>query len=217
MKKQLEILKEYISDYWYILRTHVTEFWYILRTYVRQFVYKFIINPNNVMYSRLPRAYYDKDVIMLHANFETLVDFVEIELANMWAISNNRGNKSFFDFMFPESNRSAADGKSQLAWEMSLPEEENKDQVKTAKEIAALYDWWKNDRPKRKDPYEDYHNEYSSQMIANFDENGNFVLKPISRKQAAALRKAYKEEERQHKEDEKMLIRLMKIRRCLWT
>lgn len=67
----------------------------------------------------------------------------------------------------------------------------------TVKEMDAIYRWWTIDRPRRPDP---------TQSV--------FVAEGQTTE--AAL-KSHEMEESQHAEDEAMLIRLMKIRRDLWT
>ena len=64
--------------------------------------------------------WYDKDIILLHAAFQLLVDFIEQEKPD-----------EICDWQYDEAHRNA--------WS----------------EITALYKWWTEERPNRKDPLDE--------------------------------------------------------------
>ena len=165
--------------------------------------------------------YYELETRMLHGMFNLLKDFVEIQKAHMqkWC-----GPKRDLTYETPRDL-----GLAYLDWEISLTYEKECEecgidpnpkytgltsQALTAKEIKELYLWWVDKRPKRKDPW---------------DHEGLKALPEITLDMIGAdddvnhddRMKCYKEieemEEAHHKEDEDMLIRLIKIRRGLWT
>jgi hypothetical protein len=80
------------------------------------------------------------------------------------------------------------------------------DQAKNYRKIKKLYEWWKNERPNRINPYSDP----SLSDISNICDN-----KKNSKKKKAYL-KAYELEQQQELEDTKMLIWLIKMRDNLW-
>lgn len=94
-------------------------------------------------------------------------------------------------------------------------------QALSAKEQFELYNWWKNIRPNRPDPYDaSGYNDY----FAMLEKNGKDFLDSLedqTPEQAAISRKCsmdcHEIEQAYEKEDEEMLIRLIKIRRSLWT
>lgn len=138
----------------------------------------------------LKPGYYDSDTRMLHGMFSLLEDYVEIELAvlNEWAEKQDEEN--------PPVKKSAREhGISHLDWEMDLEEEL---QAKSAKEIKELYLWWKDVRPNRLDPWD--------------------IIKEMKDKEDESKYVHFEElEQEQYDEDTEMLIRLVKIRKALWT
>lgn len=85
----------------------------------------------------------------------------------------------------------------------------NEDLVFCAKEIKNLYWWWKVDRKRQHDAYD----AMSSQAY-----DGVFSVYANELPELRELRdKCHKEEERLQEVDTQNLIRLIKIRGCLWT
>lgn len=186
----------------------------------------------NIIHTRLKPDYYDCDTRMLHGMFELLVDFVEVEKAWMHVVFNedeqtrrkhpwwSRGITRFKAF------RDQQAGLDHLVWEMSLdnPElpvtERSEHQAAAAREIFELYNWWKNIRPNRPDPHDatgwSAHCDKKREMgldLLDFDEE------PADYRVESAniLVKVREMEEAQEQEDTDMLIRLIKIRKSLWT
>jgi hypothetical protein len=167
-----------------------------LRYYFRN---RFITKTHYLKTGFKPGYYYELDERILHGLFNELVDFVEVESAWMYYISRDRKDrKNKF------KSRSADLGIAHLKWSMSLVYNEQDgvekeedlygkptEQAKSARELFELYNWWKN-RDKRTDPYDNY-------------------------KSSKDIKDLWKTEEAYDQEDEDMLIRLIKIRKHLWT
>jgi hypothetical protein len=159
-----------------------------------------------------PGHWHELDDRILHGIFNELVDFVEIEKAWMFVVFDD---KAFAEYNFPKSFRNRflrwkqfkcpEAGIAHLNWEVTL--EDSETQASTAKEILFLYDWWKNIRPNRPDPYElsGY-----AKLDHEFDDNP----KPEVYK---ALEKVTEIENKYNDEDTEMLISLIKIKNSLWT
>ena len=114
----------------------------------------------------LSPGYYDKDALILHACFNLLKDFVEVE-------------KPFEHFEIKDDNNSILEH-----W----------------KEISDIYQWWTVIRPKREEP--------NSPISDNWWEDPKVMEWALK---CGDLEAAC------DKEDEEMLIRLMKVRLHLWT
>ena len=170
--------------------------------------------------------------------FKELVDFVEIEQAwhhCMWSDDA----KTKFDVPWYRSGwlrwrtwRCPEAGLEYLRWAMTLTNEEFLDddkkseavptyQAKSAKEIIELYTWWTETYRNRPDPYEasGWTAVCEASRAANggrlhFGTEKDLVPKKQSDK---ALKALHKIEAAYEKEDEAMMIRLIKIRQSLWT
>lgn len=151
---------------------------------------------------------------MLHGLFSLLVDFVELEKTNM-----QRWNSDYPKIK--RGTRSREHGLAYLEWEMNLEYENHYTrQAITAKDVYDLYIWWKDVRPNRPDPYEISgwsafcdKRETSGGGMFRFDNMDDEERKLSSqyREKLDAIEKSYEDE------DEKMMIKLIKIRQDLWT
>jgi hypothetical protein len=149
-----------------------------------------------------PGEYYDLDYRIINALFNELVDFVEKDLSYLshwdrnktYKFKNGRCIEAAYDY-FKWANNLKRGGK--------LTE-----QAKASRKIQKLYEWWKNKRPNRVDPFS------SSQFSYDIDD----ILdgKQIKQKQKD-LKKAYDLELSQENEDTEMLVELIKVRNHLWT
>ena len=145
----------------------------------------------------LEPGYYDVSTRMFHANFNLLKDFVEIEKAHMYHV-----------FTEHPVAKGKDGGIAYLLWEMGLSKEEGgHKQAENAREIFELYDWWTNERPYRTDPW----------TLVNEDARGFGRITDNRDKYEEVYGEMNKLEEKHAKEDEEMLIRLIKIREALWT
>lgn len=190
-----------------------------------------------------PGSWCDVGNRFLPCLFNELVDFVEVELAwwhlawspeerpkyNMpwWAV----GWWRFRTWRCPQAGLDNLKWQSELVWkeeEVSDPKLIGKStyQAEKAVEILALYKWWTEVYPNRPDPHDasgwsDYCNlkrdmsEGSSSFHAMFRKDNE--TKEIRKMADVALKKLRKIEADYEKEDESMMIRLIKIRNSLWT
>ena len=172
--------------------------------------------------------------------FNELVDFVEIEQAwhhCMWSDDA----KTKFDVPWYRSGwlrlrtwRSPEAGLEYLKWasELTWGDDEYLDkdderygkptsQAVYAKEIIELYTWWTVTYRNRPDPYEasGWTAYCEAARLANGGRMawGNDKSPELKKASKIALDKLHKIEKAYEKEDEAMMIRLIKIRQSLWT
>ena len=170
--------------------------------------------------------------------FNELQDFVEVEQAWHYVMWNDEERKKF-DVPWYRSGwlrlrtwRCPEAGMAYLNWAATLTNEEFLDedkkseavptyQAKAAKEIIELYTWWTVTYRNRPDPYEasGWTAACEAQRLAN---GGSLSFSspkdPILKKQSDKAHKLLQKIEADYtKEDEAMMIRLIKIRESLWT
>lgn len=168
------------------------------------------VSQTHVLKTGLPAGeYHELDERILHGLFNEFREFVESELARMQGWGDEK--YKFTKGRCPEA------GLDHLKWAMSLRLEEpfvsKKDsdwgkptpQAKSAAKMLELYKWWTEVRPNRPDPHE------ASGWSKCWDKKGSDKAKD------AALKRLQKIEEEYEAEDEKMLVRLIKVRKSLWT
>ena len=171
--------------------------------------------------------------------FNELVDFVEIEQAWHHVMWDEEARKKYrtpwwrSGWLRWRTWRCPDAGIEHLIWASGLKMGEDmgvdKDsesygeptyQAKAAKEILELYRWWKIERPKRLDVYDE------SGWTAYCDmrrQRGDHLLDmedrtPEEAEMAkTALDKTNELEAKYEAEDEEMMIRLIKVRQSLWT
>ncbi len=174
--------------------------------------------------------------------FNELVDYVEVELA-WWHIAwSKKDEKAKYNAPFWATGwfrwrtwRCPQAGLDNLSWQRDLVwnEEEfganDKNigkptyQAIKAQEILALYKWWTEVYPNRPDPHDaggwsavcDRRRLKDGGGIGLFNDEDET---PAERRETMkALKLSQKIEEQYDKEDDEMLIRLIKIRKNLWT
>jgi len=172
--------------------------------------------------------------------FNELVDFVEVETAWSHIAWGDKEARAKYDPPFWASGwwrwrtwRSPEAGLDHLDWAMTLTNEEwltedKKGEAKptgqatSAKEIKELYLWWTTVYPNRPDPHDasgwsDY---CEASRIANGGKlswSGGDKSPELKKQSDKSLKLLQKIEAAYEKEDEAMLIRLIKIRNSLWT
>jgi len=175
----------------------------------------------------LKPGYHDIVTKMLHVNFNMLKDFVEVEQAWQAFWWGDEGKleprwKKYIPFYYRNFRRPDL-GVEHFKWASTLddpnlpPHERSVQQAKDAREILVLYKWWVEDRPARK---EIEHTPYNDQGLGgilgcfddDFDRDAEDFKAHVSSMEAAS-----RQEEDWNNEDEEMLIRLIKIRKGLWT
>lgn len=193
--------------------------------------------------SNLKRGqWHEFDTRLLHAVFDELVDFVEIEEAWMHVMCSDEERKKYktpwYRTVFRIGSwRCAEAGINHLRWAAGLKsdgdwiDKKNSDygqptsQALAAQEILTIYTWWKDERPKRPNPMDasgwSQYCEEKRQTAIDRNTNplwSNFITtegeKEYSRK---ILDNCHKIEIEQEDEDTAMLIRLVRIRQNLWT
>jgi hypothetical protein len=175
--------------------------------------------------------------------FNELVDFVEIEQSWHHCAWSDESKTKFnipwwaHGWFRWRTWRSAEAGLEYLKWASELTINENAgvspgganygeptSQAIHAMEILALYKWWTETRPARPDPHESSGlNTIYAQRRANRndDDDYDFMGENDSEYQKLESKKAmnicHHIEEEYEKEDTEMMIRLIRIRRGLWT
>jgi len=169
-----------------------------------------------------PGEYHDLDERILHGLMNSLVDFVEVELAykSRWCNTEESKTAKWKNGRCPEL------GLSHLAWEMTLDSEELDEtercnsQASTARAVKAIYDWWKFTRPTRPDSYDasgwseycEKSREAGYNIFSDQEKEPELVeMSNQAHKKLRDIEAAY------DAEDEEMLIRVIKIRRSLWS
>ncbi len=217
-KRQLNDVK-----YWFLYRLHPHHKYHLIDTGLK---------PN----------YHEIDTRMLHGMFNLLKNFCEDEMpwhdwcwqeAGKEIDAENDGN-SYKRRKFVKGKEAALESfkwqKALVHREEEIWNEEHKHligtptpQAKAAEEIEKLYLWWVETRPARVDPYEAFPDPFLEKHLENRKNGGSVMdmfirgtdeeeaLKKDRYEQMDALEKKYEEE------DDEMLIRLIKIRKALWT
>lgn len=171
--------------------------------------------------------------------FNELVDFVEIEQAWHHCIWSDDAKTKFNvpwyrkGWLRLRTWRCPEAGMEYLRWAETLTNEEFLEegekhkaeptyQAKAAKEIIELYTWWTTTYRNRPDPYEAsgwsahcdaMRVKYPGSMFSSLNSKD-----PVDRKASDKAHKLLtKIEKAYEKEDEEMMIRLIKIRESLWT
>lgn len=173
--------------------------------------------------------------------FNELVDFVEVELA-WWHLAWSPEERPKYNMPWwavgwwrVRAWRCPQAGIDSLKWQMNLKwsEEECSPgspnigqptyQAISAKEIYELYTWWKEVYPNRPDPHDlSGWSEYCNRKRDEFGDDGLDFMQESKNPDTVelgktALDKSHEIEEQYKKEDEMMMIRLIKIRDSLWT
>ena len=186
-----------------------------------------------------PGSWCDVGNRFLPCLFNELVNFVEIELA-WWHIAwRDKNERQKYNPPFWATGwfrwrtwRCAQAGLDNLEWQRSLvwtEEEVGKDstelgkstyQAIKAQEILELYKWWTEVYPNRPDPH-DAGGWTAYCDMRRKEDRDFFDMETRSPEEAEmstnALNKTREIEEAYEKEDEEMLIRLIRIRKNLWT
>lgn len=209
---------------------------------IRHYIDNRWITKTHALTSNLDKGqWHEFETRMLYSAFDSLVDFVEIELAWFNMICCKEALEKYatpwYRSLFKKW-RCPESGLEYLHWASSLKYNEDwvakddpdvdkpTDQALAACETITLYKWWKEIRPKRPDPmdasgWSKYCEERDKKAKARGDdslfadhENETDEDKVQARK---ILDICHKMESEQEEEDTEMLIRLVKIRKNLWT
>lgn len=186
--------------------------------------------------------WYDYDTRLMHSLFDELKNFVEIEKAHLNVIVCGE-KEDYNKYQVPWWRRyhllrwgkwrCAQAGVDHLTWEMGLTLKEDygfkpgdakygkpTPQAVSAKEILDLYNWWTVGRPARPDAsdasgWTDVCDKI--RVHTNGKLFGEITDRKLVREKDKAHRLMIKLEKQYEREDEKMMIRLVKVRRSMWT
>lgn len=202
MKQLLFTIKQIFAD-----RIYSVYYWVRHRT----------VDKYHVIYTGLRPGYCDKDRQMLYGMFNLLVDFVEGELAWMQIVCSDSIKIPWYMTKTQYRDKHGEGlGVEYLEWAMTLKDDDGNpladvkhSQAWGAKEIMELYMWWKYDRPNRRLPYDcvAIKDRFS---VDEWLKGGNPTMDKM-------LKSSFEIEQGYDKEDEEMLIRLVKVRQHLWT
>lgn len=221
---------DHLQDIWCYIPERINDVRYYINNRWISRAHSLTAHPRDIK----PGAWCDVGNRFLPCLFNELVDFVEVEQAWHHCMWDNEARKkygtpwtrTFFRF---RTWRCPEAGIDYLKWAMTLTnkdfieegeKEEPTYQANSAKEILELYTWWKEVYPKRPDPHDaggwtaycDMRRNRGDDLLDFEDRTPEEA--EISRK---ALDKTREIEETYEKEDEEMMIRLIKIRQSLWT
>lgn len=172
---------------------------------------RFVAKTHYLKTGLAPGSYHELDERMMHGLFNELREFVESELAHMQSWGENEKKYVFKKGRCPEA------GVDHLVWASGLKHDEpfvgKKDplrgkptpQAKAAAKMLELYRWWTEVRPNRPDPHD------ASGWSEHWEKKGNDKAKNAAAKRLQEIEDEY------DAEDERMLVRLIKIRKSLWT
>ena len=183
------------------------------------------VTKTHALTSNLKRGqWHEFDTRMLHGLFDELVNFVEVEQAwhhVMWDDETRTKYKAPFWAVGPLRTRTwrcPEAGVDYLNWAAALVNEDgtSTNQAITAKETLALYRWWKDVYPNRSDPYD-------ASGWSELCHRPGFKMFGAGRsveddqEMSKSLDLCNKIEDAYDAEDEQMLVRLIRIRKGLWT
>lgn len=217
-------------------------FWPIDKLYqIKYYLVNRYITKTHALTSSLKRGeWHEFDSRILHCLFDELVNFVEVEQAWFHLVFDEEKRKAYdtswtsFGWLRTRTWRCPQAGLDHLEWASNLVVDESwgvdqsdpkygtlTDQALTAREVLELYHWWKNVRPNREDPYDksgwsdlcEQRREKYPDVIMSCE----LETEEESEESRISLENLRKIEEDYDREDEEMLIRLIKIRRSLWT
>ena len=205
---------------------------------------RFVARTHTLTSSSLkPGQYHELDTRILHCVFDELVNFVEVEKAWMQVCWGEEATRAKYALPFWRKQwwtrwfmtwRNPRAGIDHLLWEIKLVWTEDQvgsdskllgqptEQAVRAQMIMDLYTWWTQIRPARPDPYEasgwtaycEASRKANGGKLGWSGSNDSVELKKMSK---AAHKKMDKMDKDYEAEDEAMLIKLIKIRKSLWT
>lgn len=224
----LDYLQDFI--YWPTDKLYAIKYWLVNRFSTK----------THALTSNLKRGqWHEFEERMLHCLFDELVNFVEIEQAWHHVVCDKDAYKKYATPWYAtgwfrlRTWRSPEAGVDYLNWASKLrmdegwgvdPDDEKfgtpTHQAETAIETLVLYYWWKDIRPQRPDPFDvSGWSELCERRRAKSEDH--WWMEDQNEEERAESRVSIdisnRLEEEYNKEDEDMMIRLIKIRRGLWT
>jgi hypothetical protein len=206
-----------------------------VRCYIRN---RWVTRTHCLVSNLKPGQWHELDTRILHSLFNELVNFVEIEKAHMQVIFYN-DPESRKKYQMPWWNqmrwlrmrqwRCAQAGLDHLKWESQLVYDADcgvdptypkfgkpTPQAVAAQQTLDLYNWWTVRRPARPDPF-DASGWTAFREEQNIDAKTIFSGGKITNRERRLLRRATQIENKYDREDQQMLVKLVKISKSLWT
>jgi hypothetical protein len=219
-------------------------FWYpIDKLYsVKYWLANRYVTKTHALTSTLKRGeWHELDDRILYCLFDELIEFVEVEKAWKNIICDKEAAKRYkapwhsSGWFRTRKWRSPQAGLDYLDWETTLIMDDSwgvdendprygqpSDQAARAQEVSELYHWWKFIRPNRLDPYEvsGWNDRYETKTNGG-ESLWDYMCEEETEEEKLETRRIHdlvnKIEEDYCQEDEDYLIRLIRIRRGLWT
>lgn len=193
------------------------------------------VSQTHTMRSNLERGkWHEFETRLLHCMFDSLVDFVEIECAWHHTLWSEEARKKYLPPWYAHGFwrcwrtwRSPEAGLASLGWQTALVMDSGygvqpghadygkpTHQAIAAQETLDLYSWWKYDRPNRRDVYDV---SGWSELTRDTDIFDSHVSQAHQEARTKSMEIMDTLEKRYEREDEEMMIRLVKLRGNLWT
>ena len=221
----LQSVVKFVPDQLYAIKYYVNNRW-VTRTHA------LTASPSDI-----PRGEWrDVGWRFLPCLFNELRDFVEVELAWWHVAWADAEQKAKYNVPWWATGwwrwrvwRCPQAGLDNLEWQMTLQQDWRSDddperelpspQAETAREILALYKWWTEVYPSRPDPHDA--SGWSELCDRRRETGGLFDFEdrtPEEQQEVNHILDLTRSiEEQQEQEDEEMMIRLIRIRKALWT
>jgi len=204
---------------------------------VRNYITNRYVSKTHALTSKLKRGqWYEYEHRLLHSMMDSLVDYVEIEEAWCYVSWGDEERKAKYkstrrfwwnEWRCPEAGVHRLTWAASLVFDKDMGVEEGSpnygkptSQATHAQEVLDLYTWWKVTRPARPDPYaESGWTAYCASIDHKKGSRRMFGSRtPEQRKESGRLMKILgKIEARYDKEDQDMMIRLIKVSKGMWT
>ena len=213
---------DYIQNVWMWIPDRLNDIRYYINNRWVSRSHSLTAHPNDIK----PGDWCDVGNRFLPCLFNELVDFIEIETAWHHCMWNEEARKKYQvpwwrkGWFKLRKWRCPEAGMDHLIWASQLVQGgEPTSQALSAKEIIDLYVWWKHIRPQRPDPYDV--SGWSDICNARRQKHDDILWEDETQEEKAqtlnSIQMSHKIEEEYEQEDEEMMIRLIKVRRGLWT
>ena len=203
---------------------------------VRNYITNRYVSKTHALTSKLKRGqWYEYEHRLLHSMMDSLVDYVEIEEAWIYVCWGDEERKAKYkpttrfwwnEWRCPEAGVHRLKWAASLVLDKDMGVEEGSPnygkptgQAIHAQEILALYTWWKVTRPARPDPYEvSGWTAYWASIERKIGSRWFGKRTPDQKKTSGKILKVMgKIEAGYDKEDQDMMIRLIKVSAGMWT
>ena len=169
------------------------------------------------IWTGLTPGYRDPRTVLLHASFQILVDFVEIEKASKhWACGGWKEVSRWGRFKNHFTKRNPVRGIDYLNWEITLIDE-MPSQAEAARRILTLYNWWTKIRPTRKEIKSTHYKIREKGFLYSFSTEFKEKYPELDKELNQIHKMNWRLEGVHDMIDGIMLKQLADVRLCLWT